>query len=135
MTNATDLLNEMDNATSGGSSLNDLLSEVENEDTTPSWQPEEPASIAGTLVKTASTASDFHDRPVPVWTIKQENGESIRIAGFRSVLEREMNEAAPATGDLIAVKYFGRMLKKNAKPGSKQNTDYFQKYRVITRHP
>lgn len=126
---AADLLAEMD----GANPLDNMLAEVENEDTTPSWTPDEPASVAGTLTGTGSTKSDYHDRPVPVWTIKQQDGESLRIAGFRSVLEREMNEAEPNIGDLVAVKYFGKMLKKNAKPGSKQSTDYYQKYRVITR--
>ena len=126
---AADLLAEMD----GANPLDAMLEEVENEDTTPSWTPEEPASVAGKLVKTATVSSDYHERPVPVWTIEQGDGELIRVAGFRSVLEREMNEAEPSIGDLVAVKYFGRQLKKNAKPGSKQNQDYFQKYRVITR--
>ena len=131
MSSASDLLAEMDGT--GTDPLASLLEDVENEDTTPSWQPTEPESLAGTLVKTATVGSDYHDRPVPVWTVKQADGENIRVAGFRSVLEREMNEAAPEPGDLVAVKYFGKMLKKNAKPGSKNTQDYFQKYRVITR--
>lgn len=131
MSSASDLLAEMDG--NGTDPLAGLLEEVSNEDSTPSWQPSEPEAVAGTLVKTATVTSDYHDRPVPVWTVKQSDGELIRVAGFRSVLEREMNEAGPELGDLVAVKYFGRMLKKNAKPGSKNTQDYFQKYRVITR--
>jgi hypothetical protein len=126
---AEDLLAEMD----GANPLDSLLAEVENEDTTPSWQPEEPESIAGTLTKVGATKSDYHDDPVIVWTVKTSDGESTRIAGFRSVLAREMQEADPAIGDLVAVKYFGKMLKKNAKPGSKNSQDYFQKYKVVTR--
>lgn len=129
MSSASDLLNEMD----GANPLDSLLEDVENEDTTPSWTPDEPEAVAGTIVNVGSTKSDYHDRPVPTWTIKQADGENVRIAGFRSVLEREMNEAAAEVGDLVAVKYFGKQLKKNAKPGSKNTQDYFQKYRVITR--
>jgi hypothetical protein len=127
---AADLLAEMDG---GVNPLDSLLNEVENEDTTPAWQPEEPASVGGTLVKIGATKSDYHDDPVAVWTLKQQDGELIRIAGFRSVLAREMNDADASIGDLVAVKYFGRQLKKNAKPGSKNTQDYFQKYKVLSR--
>jgi hypothetical protein len=133
-TSAADLLNEMDGeGATSGNPLDSLLEEVENEDTTPSWTPDEPASVAGEIVSITATKSDYHDRPVPVWKLKLPDGEFIRVAGFRSVLEREMNESDASVGDLAAVKYFGKMLKKNAKPGSKKNDDYFQKYRVITR--
>lgn len=128
---ASDLLKEMDG--DGTDPLAGMLEEVENEDTTPSWTPDEPDSVAGTIVKITSTGSDYHDRPVPVWTLKLSDGELIRVAGFRSVLEREMNESDAEVGDLAAFKYFGKMLKKNAKTGSKNTQDYFQKYRVITR--
>jgi len=131
MSSAADLLAEMD----GASPLDSMLNDVENEDTTASWTPEEPESLAGTIVKIGSTKSDYHERPVPVWTLKQTNGEEIRVAGFRSVLERDMNEADAEVGDLVAVKYFGKTLKKNAKAGSKNSQDYYQKYRVITRKP
>jgi hypothetical protein len=126
---AADLLAEMD----GANPLDSLLNEVENEDTTPSWTPDEPASLAGKIVAIGSTKSDYHDRPVPVWTVEQQDGERIRVAGFRSVLERDMNEAGAEVGDLVAVKYFGRVQKKNTKPGSKNSQDFYQKYRVITR--
>ena len=129
MSSAADLLAEMD----GANPLDSMLEEVENEDTTPSWQPDEPESVAGTLLAVSATKSDHHDRPIPVWKVKKQDGEDIRIAGFRSVLEREMNEADAEVGDLVAVKFFGKMLKKDAKVGSKNTKDYFFKYRVITR--
>jgi hypothetical protein len=128
-TSAADLLAEMD----GANPLDSMLEEVANEDTTPSWTPDEPESLAGTITNIGATKSDYHERPVPVWTLQTTDGEKIRVAGFRSVLERDMNEADAEVGDLVAVKYFGKMLKKNAKPGSKNSQDYYQKYRVITR--
>jgi hypothetical protein len=130
-TSAADLLAEMD----GANPLDSMLEDVENEDTTPSWTPDEPASLAGTITKIGSTKSDYHDDPIPVWTLKQQDGELIRLAGFRSVLMRDMNDADAEVGDLVAVKYFGKVLKKNAKAGSKNSQDYYQRYRVITRKP
>ena len=129
---AADLLAELD-GTSNGDSSTDLLGQIDEADGSEAWTPDTPEGIQGRVVSRSTTKSDHHDRPVPVVTIETSEGKTVRITGFRSVLEREITEKDPQPGDFFAVKYFGRQLKKNAKEGSKNNNDYYQGYRAAVR--
>lgn len=125
---AADLLAELDGDVSESSST-DLLAQLDEEGDAESWVPEEPEGIQGKVISRSETRSDHHDNPVPVVTIETSAGRTVRIVGFRSVLCREIQEKNPQPGDLFAVRYTGRQPKKNTKPGSKNNNDYYQGYK------
>lgn len=93
--------------------VDDLLNEVE-EDDSEGWVPSEPGEgIAGIVVKVGETRSDFandgEDPMCPTVTI-QTKDTKWRVIGYGSVLKREINDAKPEVGDLMAVKYFGEKL-------------------------
>ena len=91
--------------------VDDLLNEVE-EDDSEGWVPSEPGEgIAGIVVKVGETRSDFandgEDPMVPTVTIQVKDGTKYRVIGYGAVLKREMKDADPQVGDRMAVKYFG----------------------------
>lgn len=97
--------------------VDDLLDEVE-EDDSEGWVPAEKGEgIAGKLVKVSVTKSDFanegEDPNCPTWTIQTKNGDKYRVIGYGAVLKREMIDSEAEVGDYVAVKYFGeRPIKK-----------------------
>lgn len=107
-----DLLDQLDDF-----DVDDLLDEVV-EDDSEGWVPSEPGEgISGVVVKVGETRSDFakdgEDPMVPTVTIQVKDGGKYRIIGYGAVLRREMMDANPKIGDLMAVKYFGeRLIKK-----------------------
>jgi hypothetical protein len=91
--------------------VDDLLSEVE-EDDSEGWVPTEKGEgIAGIVVKVGETRSDFandgENPMVPTVTIQTKTGDKFRVIGYGAVLKRELTDADPRVGDMIAVKYFG----------------------------
>lgn len=91
--------------------VDDLLNEVE-EDDSEGWVPTEKGEgIAGIVVKVGETRSDFandgEDPMVPTVTIQTRDGDKFRVIGYGAVLKRELKDADPRVGDRIAVKYFG----------------------------
>lgn len=92
----------------------DLLDEVE-EDDSEGWNPTEKGEgIAGLITKIGETRSDFakpNENPmVPTVTIQTRDGK-YRVIGFGSVLKRELEDGIEAgtikVGNLMAVKYWG----------------------------
>ena len=93
--------------------VDDLLNEVE-EDDSEGWVPTEKGEgIAGIVVKVGETRSDFandgENPMVPTVTIQTSSGDKFRVIGYGAVLKRELVDADPQVGDRIAVKYFGEM--------------------------
>jgi hypothetical protein len=91
--------------------VDDLLNEVE-EDDSEGWVPvEKGEGIAGIVVKVGETRSDFandgENPMVPTVTIQTKDGTKYRVIGYGAVLKRELQDADPRVGDKIAVKYFG----------------------------
>lgn len=119
-----DLFAELDGA-------DDLLDQVE-EDDSEGWVPENAGEgISGVLVKIGRTKSDFEDDPdkamVPTWTIQTKDGTKWRVIGYGAVLRREMQDAEEAgleVGHLVAVKYFGEKLIKKGKFAGKPYKHY-----------
>jgi hypothetical protein len=116
-----DLLKEMGGPAAGSSEddFDDLLDEVE-EDDSEGWVPSEKGEgISGIVVKVGETRSDFakdgDDPMVPTVTIQVSDGTKYRVIGYGAVLKRELQDAAPAVGDRMAVKYFGEKLIRKGK--------------------
>lgn len=91
--------------------VDDLLNEVE-EDDSEGWVPiEKGEGIAGIVVKVGETRSDFandgENPMVPTVTIQTKDGTKYRVIGYGAVLKRELQDANPQVGDKIGVKYFG----------------------------
>lgn len=91
--------------------VDDLLDQVE-EDDSEGWVPTEKGEgIAGIVVKVGETRSDFasegEDPMCPTVTIQTRDGDKWRVIGYGAVLKRELQDADPKVGDRIAVKYFG----------------------------
>jgi hypothetical protein len=91
--------------------FDDLLDQVE-EDDSEGWVPTEPGEgIQGKVVKVGETRSDFaqdgQDPMVPTVTIETKDGTKYRVIGYGAVLKRELTDADPQVGDMLAVKYFG----------------------------
>jgi hypothetical protein len=99
--------------------VDDLLDEVE-EDDSEGWVPKERnEGIAGIVVKLGETRSDFakdgDDPMCPTVTIQTSDGTKWRVIGYGSVLKRELQDANPQIGDMMAVKYFGEKPIKTGK--------------------
>jgi hypothetical protein len=99
--------------------FDDLLDEVE-EDDSEGWVPSEKGEgIAGTVVKVGETRSDFardgEDPMCPTVTIQTADGTKWRVIGYGAVLKRELQDADPKVGDRMAVKYFGEKIIKKGK--------------------
>jgi hypothetical protein len=99
--------------------VDDLLDEVE-EDDSEGWVPKEKGEgIAGKVIKVGQTRSDFakdgEDPMVPTITILTKDGSKFRIIGYGAVLRRELLDKDPHEGDLCAVKYFGEKLIRKGK--------------------
>lgn len=109
---ADDLLDEISG--DGGSDL-DLLDEV-IEDDSEGWVPDKAGEgVQGIVVKVGETRSDFSDEVVPTVTIETKDGAKLRIIGYGAVLRRELYDADPKPGDLLACKYFGEKAIKKGK--------------------
>lgn len=97
----------------------DLLDQVE-EDDSEGWVPTEKGEgIAGIVTKIGETRSDFasgdEDPMCPTVTVQTKSGDKWRVIGYGAVLKRELKDANPQVGDMIAVKYFGEKPIKNGK--------------------
>jgi hypothetical protein len=105
--------------------VDDLLNEVE-EDDSEGWVPTEKGEgIAGIVVKVGETRSDFanegEDPMCPTITLEcrdpENPGKTIkwRIIGYGAVLKRELKDADPKVGDKMGVRYWGEKLIKNGR--------------------
>lgn len=105
--------------------MDDLLNEVE-EDDSEGWVPKEKGEgIVGIVVKVGETRSDFandgEDPFCPTVTLEcrdpENPGKTIkwRIIGYGAVLKRELKDADPQVGDKMAVKYWGEKPIKNGR--------------------
>lgn len=105
--------------------VDDLLDEVQ-EDDSEGWVPKERGEgIAGIVTKISETRSDFakpgENAMCPTVTIQAKDGTKWRVIGYGAVLKREIQDADPQVGDLMAVKYFGE---KPIKSGQFQGKPY-----------
>lgn len=105
--------------------FDDLLDDVE-EDDSEGWVPKEKGEgISGKVIKVGTTRSDFandgEDPNVPTVVIETKNGDKWRVIGYGTVLKREMIDRDPQVGDIMAVKYFGE---KPIKSGKFQGRPY-----------
>lgn len=97
----------------------DLLNQVE-EDDSEGWVPTERGeAISGVVTKVSEIKSDFAsdsdpDPMCPTVTIETKDGK-FRVIGYSSVLKREIRDADPKVGDLMAVKFWGERLLKKGK--------------------
>lgn len=97
----------------------DLLGEVV-EDDSEGWVPDKAGEgVQGVVVRVGETRSDFSDETVPTVTIETSDGTKLRIIGYGAVLRRELYDADPKPGDLLAVKYFGEKAIKKGKYAGK----------------
>jgi hypothetical protein len=109
-----------------GDDIDDLLNEVE-EDDSEGWVPTEKGEgIAGVVLKVGETRSDFADPDdkdpmCPTVTLQTKDGTKWRVIGYGAVLKRELRDADPKPGDTLAVKYFGE---KPIKKGRFQGKPY-----------
>lgn len=99
--------------------VDDLLDEVE-EDDSEGWVPSEKGEgIAGIVIKIGETRSDFanegDDPMCPTVTLQTKDGTKWRVIGYGAVLKRELKDADPRVGDRMAVKYFGEKPIKNGR--------------------
>ncbi len=99
--------------------VDDLLNSVQ-EDDAEGWVPTEKGEyVAGVVTKVGETRSDFagdnEDPMCPTVTVQTKDGDKYRVIGFGSVLKRELQDADPKVGDLIAVKYWGEKPIKKGK--------------------
>lgn len=95
------------------------------------WNPTEAGeTLVGDVLKVGSIQSDhppFENKPVV--TVQTDESGTYRVIGYRSVLQREIEESDPQVGDRIAVKFFGpQKIQKGANAG---NTTFI--YRVAVR--
>jgi hypothetical protein len=108
-----DLLNSMEGNSPAvpDDDFTDLLDEVE-EDDSEGWVPSEKGDgVQGIVVKVGETRSDFandgENPMVPTVTLLTSDGTKYRVIGYGAVLKRELQDADPQVGDMLAVKYFG----------------------------
>jgi hypothetical protein len=99
--------------------VDDLLNQVE-EDDSEGWVPSEKGEgIAGIVIKVGETRSDFanegEDPMCPTVTIQTKDGTKWRVIGYGAVLKRELKDADPRVGDKMGVKYFGEKPIKNGR--------------------
>ncbi len=74
-----------------------------------SFRPEQPGeSVEGTVVTVSSTTSDYTSTPVPVVTVRTDDGELRQIRGYHSHLNAELSRLPLLTGDRLAVRFDGR---------------------------
>lgn len=132
-----DLVDEMFGEAGGDdlSGADDLLDEV-IEDDSEGWVPDKPGEgIAGRVVKVGETRSDFasgdEDSMCPTVTILTSGGDKLRVIGYPAVLKREIKDANPEVGDLMAVKYFGEKPIKNGRFKGKM----YKHFGVIVKKP
>lgn len=91
--------------------LDDLLENVEDDDSE-GWVPKEPGEgVAGKVIKVGEIRSDFaandDEAMCPVITVETKTGDKYRIIGYGAVLKRELQDKDPHVGDFLAVKYTG----------------------------
>lgn len=107
--------------------FDDLLDQVE-EDDSEGWVPSDKGEgISGIVVKVGTTKSDFakegEDPRCPSVTIQNADGK-FRIIGYGSVLRRELLDANPRVGDRLAVKFFGEKPVRKGKYAGKPYRHY-----------
>jgi hypothetical protein len=91
-------------------SLEDLMSRDVK-----AWVPHKDAShpraVTGVVIKVSTTPSDFSDALVPVLEIIPDDDTGLiwRVAGYHTVLAREIAEQRPAQGDKIGIRYQGQV--------------------------
>lgn len=108
----------------------DLLNSVQ-EDDAEGWVPTERGeAISGVVVKVGEVRSDFSDDMCPTVTVQTKDGDKYRIIGYGSVLKRELEDAAPKVGDLLAVKYWGEKVLKKGKFAGKN----YKHFSVAVKH-
>lgn len=108
----------------------DLLNSVQ-EDDAEGWVPTERGeAISGVVVKVGEVRSDFSDDMCPTVTVQTKDGDKYRVIGYGSVLKRELEDAAPKVGDLIAVKYWGEKVLKKGKFAGKN----YKHFSVAVKH-
>jgi hypothetical protein len=122
-----------DQITAGLDEMDDLLNEVE-EDDSEAWVPTERGEgIQGVCIGRGEVRSDFaakgEDPMVPTFTVQTKDGTKLRVIGYSKVLKDKIHEHDPQKGDLVAVKYFGE---KPIKKGPYAGKSY-KHYEMIVR--
>jgi len=119
----------------GFADAEDLLNTVQ-EDDAEGWVPSERGEfVHGVVTKVGETKSDFAsdndpDPMCPTVTIQTKDGDKYRVIGYGAVLKRELQDADPQVGDLIAVKYWGEKPIKKGKFAGKM----YKHFSVAVKH-
>lgn len=81
------------------------------------WKPAEKGEgVEGKVTEISYRESDFQEGvQIPFVTLLQDAGTKSRVAGFHSVLRKEIEQEDPKVGDLMAVVYMGQEKLKTGK--------------------
>jgi hypothetical protein len=63
--------------------------------------------VAGEIVDLDVGESDLNQEPFPILTLRQDDGEEIRVFGWHWVLKDKIAKLAPKMGESIAIRYDG----------------------------
>lgn len=100
--------------------FDDLLNDLDESQSTEGWTPEPGDVLLGTVTKLDTRESEYQDEPYPIVTVEVadgsteegdpiEEGEARAFHAFRSVARSEVEDANPQKGDLIAIRYDGKV--------------------------
>jgi hypothetical protein len=94
-----------------------------------SWVPRDPArghpqTIAGVFLGYDRGNSTYGPRDIAV--VEQPDGHRWSVWLNGAVLQGEFREKAPAQGELIALSYLGRKLRKNPRPGENPESEAYR---------
>lgn len=88
------------------------------------YRPERSGEgVEGVVIALDITGSEYTDEPIPVITVKQDDGVIRGIRGYHSVLRGNLKDADPQVGDRLAIVYEGK--KQNRK-----GTGSYHSYKV-----
>lgn len=96
----------------------DLLDGLNEDEGTP-WIPDDednpsPEGIQGRVKYVGEIGSDYGPEMVPIIELEAADGTLWSVRGYSTVLRNQINKAAPAVGDFLAIRFFGE---KNSKSG------------------
>lgn len=93
-----------------------------NDEQAPGWRPDPGEQLVGTIVEISSAHGDYGEYPLIV-VEKADGTGDVAVHAFHTVLKSELAAKRPNEGDVIGIKYLGKV------PGKSGNT--YDSYRVI----
>jgi hypothetical protein len=87
------------------------------------WRPEAGDQLIGEVVEIGQR-NGYDDRPYPIITVRQDDGEELAFHAFHTVAVNELAAAKPQIGERIGIVYRGQ---KVARDGRTK----FHAYRVV----